>query len=434
MKNSSKNSIINKILGYLDKNQKVVISLTLLIVICGILLEQLKENGSINIEQSPTFISIIVILSLIIYGIIDLILDKSDHDILSQQMYSKLEILDTMINSKGLDKIVDNTKVEKIEIDANEIHLILDNLHTDLSPDKKSNYSLDDKKSEAKFGLFFDEVHKNINNGKKYVYYLKHTLTINKEINDFIESHNIKDTHKVPSFILIPSDEFTFLSDIYLYKDTNNKPLNAFEWLESIELKHEDSSEQKDKTLFYLQLEKKQLNHLNSILKNLIQKYGKNDALDFSERDFFISNDQINIIEQNDSCKSIFIITRSLKHDMGDGVFAESVRSNILNGKNYVYYLPKTAQMETDIKQMKHEIETMKSRKQHNWKDFGRITFKIVKKSKFHFFTNVFLYEMEDQNIKKGFEYIKDGLYFEQSEEQINLIEQSINEIDWRTV
>ena len=194
----------------------------------------------------------------------------------------RLDILKTIMSDNGYDQIITLKQVSELELNADSISVVTEDLLTDISKEKFCEYK--NIGNDDTVGIFYSEVHENLNrkNPVSYTYFLKDNgESSKKNIELFMDSHN--DPINV-NFILIPKDEFCFLSEIYLYKCKKDKVKNnifkdnvittnkatyqhyAVEWLPSI-------SNQLSKNMFYINLNSKQVNTLSDILHVLEKKY-----------------------------------------------------------------------------------------------------------------------------------------------------------------
>ena len=135
-----------------------------------------------------------------------------------------------MIETKGLETIVTNEKIDSVEKESKEFIMILDNLFLDISVEFNDEFT-----DVNVLGTYYDAVHDNMKSGKQYTYYLKYDSNTHKAINSHMQSHfyKLKDKYKdikEPIFVLIPANEFSFFSDIYIYikiKKEGNKLMNG---------------------------------------------------------------------------------------------------------------------------------------------------------------------------------------------------------------
>ena len=410
--------MLKEIKEYLEKNQKVNIAFALLFVSSLLILSQIQENitdikaSDLEIITSNTFIvfGTIVILSICIYTIVDLFFDKSDHDRLSKDLNNKLHLVQSMLETKGLETIVTDKEIEEEEKKSNEIILIVEDLFLDISPEFNTEFQTD-----KQIGSYFDEVHNNIKNGKQYTYYLKYDNNTHKAIELHNQSHynNLKNLVNVkePLFILIPSNEYNFFSDIYIYIDIKENK-KAYEYLPSLIKENIDTQQT---TLFYLQFDKNQVSKLSHILTNTKKIYGVTLASNLEKyEEFIINQSQINKIEKE--AHNIEIITDSLQDDIKGGQFFEPVSYNIKNDKTYTYYVPNTSSIHDQINQYKED---------HNQNNES-YRFILIPSDMFLFYSNIFIYDKDN-----AFEFISSTKqYFKYDKEQCKKIQFSLEKLE----
>jgi hypothetical protein len=401
---------LNKIKDYLEKNPKINIAFALLFVSTIIIMGQIQDNISeiriddLKIITNNSFIifGTIVVLSILIYTIVDLLFDRSDHAVLSKQLDDKLKVVQEMLETKGLQTIVTNDDIEKEEEKADEIKLIVENLNHDINN-----------------GKYFDEVHKNIKEGKQYTYYLKYDIDTHSQIEAHNNAHyeKIKERQNVkePIFVLIPANEYSFFSDIYIYYGRNGSKYlskKAFELLPNL-TRFDAYGEE---TLFYLEFSKEQTDKLNNILHKINQQYGVTLASTLEKnKEYIVNQSRIDEIEKN--ATQITIITDSLKDDLKDGYFHGTVNSNIRSGeKDYTYYVPDTKNIIEEIKQfnLDHELDGNE-----------KVYFVKIPINSFLFYSNIYIY-----NNEIAFEYLPStNQYFEYSQHQCKKIQESLDKL-----
>lgn len=387
-------TIYEKIKNYLETNSKVNIAFALLFVSSMLILAQIQENISdVNVKDleiltSDTFIvfGVIVILSIVIYSIVDLFFDKSDHDRLSKDLSDKLHLIENMLKMKGLDTIVTDKEIEEEEKKSEEIILILEDLYLDISPIFKDEFN-----TEKNVGSYSPEVHTNIKNGKQYTYYLKYDNNTHTAIELHMKSHynKLKENKQVkePIFILIPSTEYSFFSDIYIYSDKDGRRV-AYEYLPSLkreDIKDHMREEDKKSTLYYLQFDPDQVQRLGHILSNTRKKYGVTTASAMQkDEDYIVNQSVINNVEEK--ANSIQIVTQTLHDDLKDGLFFDAVNKNLKEQKKYTYFLPD----KLDIEEQIINFEA----------DHGKLiefcTFVKIPENRFLFYSNIFIYDNND--------------------------------------
>lgn len=184
-----------------------------------------------------------------------------------------LNIIDKIMSCKGFHLILKASELEKIENQSEEIYVFTENLITDIPKEKINNI----EKNSENIGLFAQIVSTNIPKGKKYTYFLKDNKKNREYVKEYYAYHFSSEENKMYSkniiFYFVKESEFTFFTELYLYKDdiVHDK---AFEWLPSIgEINDADKQ-------FYLELSSEQVENINEIiieLKNPIMKFTYND-------------------------------------------------------------------------------------------------------------------------------------------------------------
>lgn len=398
-----------KIKNYLKENTKIQIAFALLFVSSVLILSQIQDNikditkSDLEVLTSNTFIvfGTIVIISIVIYTIVDLFFDKSDHDKLSKQLNDKLSLVEKMLEMKGLQTIVTNEEIEKEEKNAKEIILIVENLTLDING-----------------GKYFEEVHENIKSGKQYTYYLKYDNHTHSQIEQHNDDHysKLKDVTgtKEPKFILIPSNEYSFFSDIYIYYIQKKGELikKAFELLPNLS-RVDDKGEE---TLFYLEFSEEQVKKLNNILSSTNKAYGITLASNLKKHsEYIVNQSKINEIEKE--ATQVKIITDTLEDDLKGGQFYETVFNNLKNHKKqYTYYVPDTKDINEQIVKYKKDYEL----EENELKIFIKIPINL-----YLFYSNIFIYDNKD-----AFEFLSStNQYFQYDDNQCNKILISLDKL-----
>lgn len=119
-------------------------------------------------------------------------------------------------------------------------------------------------------GTFYDVVKENIQNGKKYNYFIKRDANFKHSMISFFKSHDRFDNI---DFIIIPSEKYYFYDEVYLYEYERDAMAKAYEFLPSI-------SNEKEQMLYYIELDINQTKRLLDIKKHLQKKYGEKSKYD----------------------------------------------------------------------------------------------------------------------------------------------------------
>lgn len=185
-----------------------------------------------------------------------------------------LILIEKIMQCKGYNLILNASKLEEIENLSEEIYVFTENLTTDIPKEKINNID----SSWENIGLFSDIVETNIPNNKKYTYFLKNTLENKQHVKEYYSHHfasaeNLKYINNI-NFYLVDVTDFTFFTELYLYKDDEIQD-KAFEWLPALgEINKADKQ-------FYLELSSEQVQHINEIIIEL-----KTTCLLYSYSDF----------------------------------------------------------------------------------------------------------------------------------------------------
>jgi len=195
--------------------------------------------------------------------ILHIIYNKIANTSLAQKRHTRLNthftLLEKVMSCKGYQLILNAAKLETIEDRSQEIYVFTENLTTDIP----GEYIRNSIENSENIGLFSEIVALNIPQGKQYTYFLKNSKENIEHIHEFYHFHfmdkkNI-DFRKNISFYLVESVDFTFFTEVYLYKDKQLHDM-AFEWLPALgEVNNPDKQ-------FYLELSSSQVQDLNEII------------------------------------------------------------------------------------------------------------------------------------------------------------------------
>jgi len=179
-----------------------------------------------------------------------------------RQYDEHLKLIEQIMQCKGYHLILKALELEKIEETAEEVYVFTEDLTTDIPAEE---IRVLDSTLEN-IGLFASIVASNIPKGKKYTYFLKDDLNNREYIKDYFTYHmrdeqNLKYAKNIQFYLVKPS-EFTFFTELYLYKDDVRKDM-AFEWLPALG-EINDANKQ-----FYLELSSQQVQNINEIIIEL---------------------------------------------------------------------------------------------------------------------------------------------------------------------
>jgi len=228
-------------------------------VVLASTLFELFTDGKYRMIWVVLIISITTIVFHIIY-------DKISKTNVSTKRYKEydehLTLLEKIMHCKGYHLILNAIKLEVIEDRSSDIYVFTENLTTDIPKDKILNIN----DSLENIGLFSNIVAQNIPNNKRYTYILKDNRDNREHIEEYYNYHfeNKKnlDYRKNVNFYLIDELDFTFFTELYLYKDDNYNDM-AFEWLPALgEINNPDKQ-------FYLELSSHQVENINEIIIEL---------------------------------------------------------------------------------------------------------------------------------------------------------------------
>ncbi len=209
------------------------------------------------------WVILIISITTIVFHIIYEKISKTD---ISNQRYNEydehLTLIEKIMHCKGYHLILNASKLEAIEDRSDEIYVFTEDLTTDIPKNKIKNV----QKPIENPGLFSSLVARGIPNKKIYTYFLKDTSENKKRIHEYYDYH-FADTKNLAfreniNFYLIDEIDFTFFTELYLYKD-DNYPDMAFEWLSTLGEKNNPNKQ------FYLELSSKQVENINEIIIEL---------------------------------------------------------------------------------------------------------------------------------------------------------------------
>ena len=221
-------------------------------------------STSFDLFQKKEFqmIGIIVVMSIttIMFHFLFQKISNTKFAIEKWVMYDEhLQIIDKIMDVRGYSLIVKAFELERIEDKAKEIFVFTENLVTDIP---KECFHEKEMEGNKNIGLFVSIVSENIPKGKKYKYFLKNNKENRGYIKHYFKYHFLKEKNKQfrenITFYLISEAEFTFFTEMYLYKGLEGDDM-AFEWLPAIG-EHNDIDKQ-----FYLSLSPSQVENINEI-------------------------------------------------------------------------------------------------------------------------------------------------------------------------
>jgi len=209
------------------------------------------------------WVILIVSITTIIFHILYEKISKTN---VSKQRYTEydehLTLIEKIMHCKGYHLILNASKLEVIEDRSDDIYIFTETLTTDI-PENEITH-LDDFLENV--GLFSNIVAQNIPNGKRYTYFLKDTKNNREHIEEYYNYHFINTQNsnfrENVNFYLIDEVDFTFFTELYLYKDDEFSDM-AFEWLPALgEINNPDKQ-------FYLELSSEQVQNINEIIIEL---------------------------------------------------------------------------------------------------------------------------------------------------------------------
>ena len=230
------------------KNPTFSIIASALTIIIAYFINFMEDNAKgINLIIAAVFVTLIAILSIVIYSIYA-----------NEELEDKVEILQDFIKSYGLGSIINEKTLTIWESSAKTIWVITLDLSNDIGIEN-------DKKTDKKI---VDIVNSNLKQGKKYVYFVPDTNKINGAIKEYKKIHSESYKKGQVKFCIIPKDEFHFINEIVLYDVEEDAPTRAVQWFPNKELN------------YYLEIDKFYQLPLIGVLNNLIKKYGLKDIYD----------------------------------------------------------------------------------------------------------------------------------------------------------
>lgn len=202
---------MNKILQKLKNNVIVSGLLFITLELIAYFLENLSNNlkPSFLIESSIILTVIFVLLIILAYFFLKSYLDS--------ELNEKVNLLSDFIEANGLGDIINEKTLSRIESNAKEIWVVTPDLKNDLHNK-----------------LIKQTVENNLNEGKRYIYFVPQNSYIEGSINEYYKKYSkcLQNKNQV-KFIQIPTPKcyeknknemiyFYFPSEIVLY-DVNNK-------------------------------------------------------------------------------------------------------------------------------------------------------------------------------------------------------------------
>lgn len=215
-------------------------------------------------ELNFTNIVIIVFMQLTLLFLYHLITkkNKQENDILND----KLQMLNAILKSTNHEKIYTLEKIKEIELESDEVFVFSKDIYRDIKDDGQFSTDL------YSISAFYETVKINLTNKKKYCYFLKKDANFRHSIISFYNSHNNTDN---VDFYIIPSEKYFFYDEVYLYIKKDKNEVCAYEFLPSI-------SNEKERRLFFIELDEKQTKRLMDIKNNLIDIYKESSIVELS--------------------------------------------------------------------------------------------------------------------------------------------------------
>lgn len=207
-------------------------------------------------------IAIIVISQSVLLFLYHLIINRNKKG--NDELDEKLKTIEAILKSTKHDKILSLEKIKDIELNSQEVYVFSKNMFRDV----KNNGQF--AKGAHNIGTFYPTVKENLSKSNiQYTYFLKKDSHWKHFIHNFSQSYDHIDNIDLKvNFFMIPAEKYFFYDELYLYK-YNNKYI-AFEFLPSI-------SDEENQMLYFLELEKQQVERLKKIKNELINTYSKNN-------------------------------------------------------------------------------------------------------------------------------------------------------------
>jgi len=211
-------------------------------------------------------IIIVLIQSLLLY-LYDFFITKY-REKKSDPLIEKLDLIKAILVSTKHDRILSIEQIQEIELHSQAIYIFSKNMFRDVKNSGQFSKDL------YNIGTFYPTVQSNLRNTDiKYSYFIKKDSHWKHFIHSFYDSYrSITDINTKVNFHMIKSNKYFFYDEIYLYESKEGE-FSAFEFLPSI-------SDEKEKRLFYLDLDKKQVQRLITIKDSLQKKYPKISLLE----------------------------------------------------------------------------------------------------------------------------------------------------------
>lgn len=259
-----KNKIETKIEEFKNSNpvQGVAIFIGVVLATSGF---EMFKDGKITIMYMVFTISF---LTIVINTTLHAIFYRKDRLIEEKHLNDKLKLLNNIMSQNGFKQIINVKEVQKIEENSDTIVVFTENLETDYG----------EQQIGSNKGLLSESVAKNLNDKKEYTYryFLKNNQNNKKAIKKYIEymmnEKSVKNLKAKVEFFLIYPEDYHFFSEVYIYKQVENKKAQediAVEWMPSLG-KIGDADDQ-----YYVKLASSQVLLLNEVIINLSSKYSK---------------------------------------------------------------------------------------------------------------------------------------------------------------
>lgn len=179
----------------------------------------------------------------------------------------KLELINSIFKNTKHDKITLLEEIKKTELKADEITVFSQDIYRDVKDNGQFSNTM------YTIGTFYNVVAKNIQKEKKYNYFIKKDANFKHSLISFFKSHPNSESAE---FIIIPSEKYHFYDEVYLYEYKDGSEAKAYEFLPSI-------SNEKEQTLYYIELDMQQTKRLLSIKNNLKDAYIEESQRDIAQ-------------------------------------------------------------------------------------------------------------------------------------------------------
>lgn len=230
------------------KNPKFAIATNILILLSAFIIDYFKDIvGTEHLLMSAILVMIIIFFSLYIHQLYS-----------NEEVNEQVQILKDFFASQGLDSIVSENKLSKIEQNAKDIWIVSMDLANDIGEEQVNKIDLS----------IFNTVVNNLKNNKNYIYFVSSSVAKKGHIHKYRKVHKDYLSKNQVKFCIVPDNRFHFTSEIAIY-DIDMKDSTAVQFFPNKELN------------YYLAIDEYHTMHITGVLNSLVKQYGLIDILDY---------------------------------------------------------------------------------------------------------------------------------------------------------